>query len=119
MQPQERRTGTAAVTLNEESVVVEAVQLLEGQMALAGGSLASRRTGKRAPVVAADGFKFIAPVDVGDELSVWAEVASEGRTSMTIATQAWKRDRHGEAVALVAEGRFVFVGVGGLRGAGA
>jgi acyl-CoA thioesterase YciA len=30
---------------------------LFGQMSLAGGSLASRRTGKRAPVVAADGFK--------------------------------------------------------------
>lgn len=29
---------------------------LFGQMSLAGGSLASRRTGKRAPVVAADGF---------------------------------------------------------------
>ena len=33
---------------------------LFGQMALAGGSLASRRTGKRAPVVAADGFTFTA-----------------------------------------------------------
>ena len=84
---------------------------LFGQMALAGGSLASRLTGKRAPVVAADGFKFIAPVDVGDELSVWAEVASQGNTSMTVATEAWKRDRHGEAVARVAEGNFVFVGM--------
>lgn len=84
---------------------------LFGQMSLAGGSLASRLTGKRAPVVAADGFRFTAPVAIGDELSVWAEVAGEGRTSMTIATEAWRRDRHGEAVARVAEGRLVFVGV--------
>ena len=84
---------------------------LFGQMALAGGSLASRRTGKRAPVVAADGFKFLAPVEIGDELSVWAEVANEGRTSLTIATEVWKRDRHGEAVARVGEGRLVFVGI--------
>ncbi|MBN8806971.1 MAG: acyl-CoA thioesterase [Sphingomonas sp.] len=84
---------------------------LFGQMALAGGSLASRRTGKRAPVVAADGFTFRAPAAIGDELSVWAEVTAAGRTSLTIATQAWKRDRHGEAVARVAEGNFVFVGV--------
>ena len=84
---------------------------LFGHMALAGGSLASRRTGKRGPVIAADGFKFTAPVEIGEELSVWAEVAGEGRTSLTIATEAWKRDRHGEAVAKVAEGRFVFVGV--------
>jgi acyl-CoA thioesterase YciA len=88
---------------------------LFGQMSLAGGSLASRRTGKRAPVVAADGFKFLTPADIGDELSVWAEVVGEGRTSLTIATQAWKRDRHGEAMAKVAEGRFVFVGVGDVR----
>ncbi|HEX4693076.1 acyl-CoA thioesterase [Sphingomonas sp.] len=85
---------------------------LFGQMALAGGSLASRRTGKRAPVVAADGFQFTAPVVIGEELSVWAEVVGEGRTSLTIATEAWTRDRHGEALARVAEGRLVFVGVG-------
>lgn len=88
---------------------------LFGQMALAGGSLASRRSGKRAPVVAADGLKFIAPVEIGDELSVWAEIVAQGRTSMTIETVAWKRDRHGEATARVAEGRFVFVGVGDAR----
>jgi acyl-CoA thioesterase YciA len=84
---------------------------LFGQMSLAGGSLASRKTGKRAPVVAADGFRFIAPAQIGDELSVWAEVVGEGRTSMTIAAEAWKRDRHGEAMAKIAEGRFVFVGM--------
>ena len=84
---------------------------LFGQMSLAGGSLASRLSGKRAPVVAADGFKFTAPAAIGDELSVWAEVVAEGRTSMTIETVAWKRDRHGEAIAQVASGRFVFVGV--------
>ena len=74
---------------------------LFGQMALAGGSLASRLTGKRAPVVAADGFKFTAPATIGDELSVWAEVASQGNTSMTIATAgvearpAWRGGRQG------------------------
>ena len=84
---------------------------LFGQMALAGGSLASRLTGKRAPVVAADGFTFTAPAAIGDELSVWAEVVSEGRTSLTIAIESWKRDRHGEGVMKVAEGRLVFVSI--------
>ena len=88
---------------------------LFGQMSLAGGSLASRRSGKRAPAVAADGLRFIAPVEIGDELSVWAEIVTQGRTSMTIETVAWKRDRHGEATSRVAEGRFVFVGVGEAR----
>lgn len=85
---------------------------LFGQMALAGGSLASRRTGKQAPVVAADGFSFVAPAQIGDELSVWAEVTRQGKTSLTVATEAWTRDRHGEGVAKVATGTFVFVGVG-------
>jgi len=78
-------------------------------MSLAGGSLASRRTGKRAPVVAADGFKFLTPADIGGRIVGMGRIVAEGRTSLTIATQAWKRDRHGEAMAKVAEGRFVFV----------
>eukprot|EP01037_Dinobryon_pediforme_P037119 gene37119-44431_t len=40
---------------------------LMGQMALAAGSVASRHCGGRAPVVAADGFSFTAPVEIGDE----------------------------------------------------
>ena len=61
-----------------------------GQMALEGDSLTSRLPGKRAPVVAATGFKFTAPA--------------------AIATN-YRSDRHGEAVAKVAEGNFMFVGM--------
>lgn len=84
-----------------------------GHMAHAAGSLVSRRSGKRAPVVAADSLQFVAPVMPGDELSIWADVVATGRTSYTMATDAWRRDRHGEDMVRVAQGRFTLVAVGG------
>jgi acyl-CoA thioesterase YciA len=80
-----------------------------GQMALAAGSLASRHSGAHAPVVAADGLSFTAPVKIGDELSIYAELVKTGRTSMTIETQAWVRDRHGEDRTRAASGTFTLV----------
>ncbi|MEN2785026.1 acyl-CoA thioesterase [Sphingomonas qilianensis] len=85
---------------------------LMGQMALAAGSVASRRSGARCPVVAADGFSFTAPVNIGDEVSFHAEIVGTGRSSMTVAVQVWRRDRHGEASAPVAAGTFTLVAMG-------
>ncbi|WP_267388372.1 hotdog domain-containing protein [Sphingomonas sp. GC_Shp_3] len=82
---------------------------LMGQMALAAGSVASRHSGARAPVVAADGFTFTAPVQVGDEVSVHAAIVATGRTSMTVAVEIVRRDRHGEHTERAAQGRFVLV----------
>jgi len=82
---------------------------LMGQMALAAGSVASRHSGARAPVVAADGFTFTAPVQVGDEVSVYAAIVATGRTSMTVAVEIVRRDRHGEGTERAAQGRFVLV----------
>ncbi len=85
---------------------------LMGQMALAAGSVASRFCGGRAPVVAADGFSFTAPVSIGDEVSFYAEIVGTGRTSMTVAVAVWRRDRHGEGSELAANGRFTLVSMG-------
>ena len=82
---------------------------LMSQMALAAGSLASRHSGGKAVVVGADALKFVAPVLVGDELSVYPRLERVGRSSMTIATDAWRRERDGETAGKVAEGRFTFV----------
>ena len=83
-----------------------------GHMALAAGSLASRHCGGQASVVAASDFTFSKPVVVGDELSVWAEFEKIGRSSMTIACDAWRRDRNSEFAERVAQGRFVMVAIG-------
>jgi acyl-CoA thioesterase YciA len=85
---------------------------LMGQMALAAGSVASRHCGGHAPVVAADGFSFTAPVTIGDEVSFHAEIVATGTTSMTVAVDVWRRDRHGEGTARAARGTYILVSMG-------
>ena len=82
---------------------------LMSQMALAAGSLASRHARGKCVVVAADGLSFTGAPKVGDEISVYAELEQQGRSSMTIAVTAEARDRDGERVFDVANGRFTFV----------
>jgi acyl-CoA thioesterase YciA len=82
---------------------------LMSQMALAAGSLASRHSKGKAVVVAADELKFPGAPQVGDEISVYAELEKQGRTSMTIAVEAVARERDGDAEIKIASGRFTFV----------
>lgn len=82
---------------------------LMSQMALAAGSLASRTARGKCVVVAADELCFPGTMAVGDELSVYAEVARHGRTSLQITAEAIARERDGEAETRVASGRFTFV----------
>ena len=85
---------------------------LMSQMALAAGSLASRHSKGKAVVVAADELRFPGAPQVGDEISVYAELAKQGRTSMTIAVEAVGRERDGDREFAVASGRFTFVAIG-------
>ena len=77
---------------------------LMSQMALAAGSLASRTARGKCVVVAADELRFPGAMAVGDELSVYASIAKQGRTSLTIAVEAVARD--GESETGVASGVF-------------
>lgn len=85
---------------------------LMGQMDMAAGLVAARRARGRAVTVAMDGMQFHAPVAVGDEVSVYAQLTKVGRTSMVIDVEAWRRDRHGEDLQLVTQAAFTFVAVG-------
>lgn len=85
---------------------------LMGQMDMAAGLVAARRARGRAVTVAMDGMQFHAPVAVGDEVSVYAQLTKVGRTSMVIDVEAWRRDRHGEDRQLVTQAAFTFVAVG-------
>lgn len=82
---------------------------LMSQMALAAGSLASRHSGGKAVVVAGDELRFPGAPQVGDEISVYADLEKQGRTSMTIAVEAVARERDGTRETKVASGRFTFV----------
>src|SRR3982751_5753428 len=82
---------------------------LMGQMGLACGSFASRRTRGKAILVAAHAVKFPGAMAVGDELSVYVELLKEGRTSLRLKAEAIARERDGDLETVVAEGEFTFV----------
>ena len=75
------------------------------------GLIAARYTKGRAVTVAMDGMQFHQPVKVGDEVSVYTEIEREGRTSLTIAVEAWRRERHRETAAKVTQAKFTFVAI--------
>ncbi len=82
---------------------------LMGQMGLACGSFASRHSGGKAILVAADGIKFPGAMAVGDELSVYVDLVKQGRTSLKLKAEAIGRRRDSDKETVVAEGEFTFV----------
>lgn len=84
---------------------------LMSQMALAAGSLASRTAKGKCVVVAANELQFPGAPSVGDEISVYADIERQGRTSMTIRAEAVARERDGEREFHVASGVFTFVAI--------
>jgi acyl-CoA thioesterase YciA len=82
---------------------------LMGQMGLAAGSFASRRSKSKAVVVAADELRFTGAMKVGDELSIYGELKEKGTSSMIIAVEAVARHRNSDDEFLVATGTFKFV----------
>ena len=82
---------------------------LLSQMDLAAGNAAARHARGRCATVAVDKIAFVRPVRVGDEVTVFAELANVGRTSMQFRVSAWRRARDSERVAKVTEAVFTFV----------
>ena len=88
---------------------------LMSQMDMAAGLVASRHSHGRAVTIAVEGMKFHAPVAVGDEVSVYAELIRTGRTSMTIEVEAWRRHRHEDVMDKVTQASFTFVAIDAER----
>lgn len=84
---------------------------LLSQMDLAGGSVASSYSGGRIATVHIDSMSFLAPVSVGDEVSIFAKIIATGRTSMKVDITAWRRHRSEAATIKVTEGVFVYVAI--------
>jgi acyl-CoA thioesterase YciA len=84
---------------------------LMAQMDLAAGNAAARRARGRCVTVAVDGMAFHSPVQVGDEISVYADLISTGRTSMKFQVEAWRRCRDGDERIKVTDAIFTFVAV--------
>lgn len=84
---------------------------LLSQMDLAAGNLAHRLAKGRCVTVAVDAMAFLAPVHVGDEVSVYADLLSMGRTSMKITVEAERRTRYQTDTARVTTAVFTFVAI--------
>ena len=86
---------------------------LMSQMDLAGATLALEEAQGRCATVAADQIVFFKPVFVGDEVSVYCHVVRVGRTSITVAVEAWRRARKTtDAAEKVTSGVFTYVALG-------
>ncbi len=80
-------------------------------MDLSAGSVAARRSRGRAATVACDGLTFLSPVLVGDEVSFYARLIGEGRSSMRIRVEAWRRARESEDTERVTEAIITYVAI--------
>ena len=79
------------------------------QMDIAAGIVASRRANGSVATVAIERMEFIAPIELRDLISVYAEVEKVGRTSMAIRIEVVADRDRGERQIKVTEGLFTFV----------
>lgn len=82
---------------------------LMAQMDIAAGLVSAREARGRTSTVAVDAMQFHRPVKVGDEVSLFAQLLSVGRSSMRIEVRAWRRDRYTEHSEQVTSAIFTFV----------
>ncbi len=79
------------------------------QMDIAGGIIAAREAGGAVATVAIEAMKFIAPILLGDIISVYAKVHRRGRTSVTIQIDVVATRGREKADVPVTNGLFTFV----------
>lgn len=79
------------------------------QMDLASGIRATERARGRVVTAAVKEMSFAKPVKVGDTLCVYTEVTKVGRTSMTLAVEAWAQRYLSNEMEKVTDAEFVMV----------
>ncbi|MBB5684259.1 acyl-CoA thioesterase [Sphingobium boeckii] len=79
------------------------------QMDIAGGIVAARTAQGATATVAIEAMAFIAPIHMGDVISVYANVERRGRTSMGIKIEVIASRGPREDKVKVTEGLFTFV----------
>lgn len=81
------------------------------QMDLAGGTVASQRSGGRCATVAIEAMAFHRPVFIGDLVSCFADIAKTGRTSITVKIDTYAARRLSGELVKVTEGTFIYVAI--------
>src|ERR1700733_9534191 len=84
---------------------------LLGQMDLGGGIFASKIAKSRTVTVAIEAMNFRKSVNVGDLVSVHANLVRIGRTSITLHLAAWGVRRRQMQSILVTDGNFTYVSI--------
>ena len=79
------------------------------QMDIAGGIVAAQRANGPVATVAIERMEFIAPINLRDLISVYAEVERVGRTSMGVRIEVVAHRDLGATEVKVTEGLFTFV----------
>ncbi|SNT11696.1 acyl-CoA thioesterase [Sphingopyxis indica] len=79
------------------------------QMDIAGGIVAGRIAQGPTATVAIEAMEFIAPILLGDIISVYAHLEKRGRTSMGIRIEVIATRDRGETEVTVTQGLFTFV----------
>jgi len=83
---------------------------LLSQMDIAGGVAASARAKGRTATIGVKEMEFHKPVKVGDRLTCYCDIVRIGRTSLTIAIEAWTTNHYRQtAPTKVTEGVFTYV----------
>jgi len=85
---------------------------LLGHLDLAASAVCKRRAEGRVVTVAVEGFKFLAPVKVGDEVVIYADIIKTGRSSMTTKVCAYAMAGCTGIETKVCEAVYVFVHIG-------
>ncbi len=80
------------------------------QMDIAGGVVAGRRAKGPVATIAIEGMKFHRPIEVGDVVSVYAEVERVARTSITVSMDVYA-DCGTKPPHKVTEGKYIFVAI--------
>ena len=79
------------------------------QMDIAAGIVAARRANGAVATVAIERMEFIAPIELRDLISVYADIERVGRTSMAIRIEVVADRDRGDRQIKVTEGLFTFV----------
>jgi acyl-CoA thioesterase YciA len=85
---------------------------LMSHMDLAAGAVTKRRAGGRTVTVAVEGFKFLAPVRVGDEVVIYADIVKEGSSSMNVMVCTYALAGCTGEATKVCEAQYIFVHIG-------
>lgn len=85
---------------------------LMSQMDLASAAICKRRAGGRVVTVAIEGFKFLAPVHIGDEVVIYADIIKSGTSSLTSKVCTYAKDGCTGDETKVCEAIYIFVHVG-------